>query len=367
MRFLFFPAISLLLALASCTGAGHGSSDHIDTLDLKGEIIIPYDSLAQPERIYATDSNLYILNSMNVDTLIEEYTLDGKFVRSFLTKGNGPDEVSFIYYATLDPYRKQLDIIKTPYTLDGLDLDGTPALSRIFTVEVPEGTDTSSPDASQPMPGGAMVRLADGSVLAGNMSRGGFLAQYAPDGSFSGFYAPYPSTSEYGDGLPDYMVFNFMSPQISVSPDGRHFAARMGVADYLVFGELSGDSLKVVGSCVAPPKGIKVEVGNGWSSFEYEDSYVIPVKYGPIMSADRAYVVRNDIPENEYMGIAKKMTEGEIPAEAILTEYDFNGNQVGAIRIDALPRTFAVTPDGSAFYVLTETADDGIVVKRYIL
>lgn len=366
MKSLLFPAVSLLLALASCAGSGQGSPDHIDTLDLRGEIIIPYDSLAQPGRIYTTDSKLYLLNSMNVDTLIEEYTLDGKFVRSFLTKGNGPDEVSFIYDATLDPYRKQLDIIKTPYTLDGLDLDGTPALSRIFTFEMPEDIDYSSLDATQPMPGGGMIRLADGSVLAANMSRGGSLAQYAPDGSFRGFYAPYPSKSEYGDGLPDYMVFNFMKPMISVSPDGRHFAASMGVADYLVFGELSGDSLKVAGSCVAPPKGIKVVVGNGWSSFEYEDSYVIPVKYGPVMSADRVYVVRNDIPESDYVDIAKKMTEGEMPAEAILTEYDFNGNLVGVIRIDALPISLAVTPDGSAFYVLTETADDGIVVKRYV-
>ncbi len=365
MRTILFSAAALLLGFAACTGAGEGTSDSIDTIDLKGEIIIPYDSLSQPQHIYATDSKLYLCNSISVDTIIEEYTLNGDFVRRFLTKGNGPNEVPFIYSIGLDQCHKQFDIVKIPYNLETLDLEGAPVLENVFAFKVPEDADNSNLNESQPMPSGAMLRLADGSILAGNMSRGGLLAFFAPDGSFRQFAAPYPPKSEYGDGIPDYMLFNFMRPNIAVSPDGRHFTASMGAANYLVFGELTEDSLKVKTSFVAPPKGIKVIVGNGWSSFQYEENYIMPVKNGPVMSADRTYIVQNTLLENEYIALAEKMNQGEIPAETIISEYDFNGNLVGAIRIDALPRTFAVAPDGKTFYVITETPEDGIVVKRY--
>lgn len=365
MKSLRFPAVSLLLGLASCVGSGSVGVDQIDTLDLKGEIIIPYDSLNQPGVIFATDSRLYLMNSMNVDTIIEEYTLDGKFVRRFLTKGNGPDQVPFIYYIGLNQKNNQLEILSQPFNLEGLNLDDNPSLSHIFTFEVPEGTDNSSLDASKPMAGSTMARLGDGSILAGNMSRGGLLAHFAPDGTFKKFYAPYPPKSEYGDGWPDYMVYNFTQPNIVVSPDGRNFAAKMGVADYLVFGELSGDSLKVTGSCLAPPKGINVELGDGWASFDYDDTYTEPFKSAPIMSEKRVYIQRNKLPKMEYLKLVKQMMEGEIPPEAVLTEYDFAGNIVGAIRIDSMPMSVAVTPDDKTIYVLTETAEDGIVVKRY--
>ncbi len=355
-----------MLALASCSGAGSGSADSIDTLDLKGEIIIPYDSLTQPGKIFATDSRVYLLNSMNADSLVDEYTTDGHFVRSFLSKGQGPNEVPFLYNASMDPYHKALNIVKNPNHLETLNLEGEPVMTNVFAFEVPEGTDNNNLDPNKPMIGTRKALLADGSVLAGNMSRGGLLALYGPDGSFRQFAAPYPSKSDYGEGVPDYLVYNFMQPVIAVSPDGRHFAACMGVADYLVFGELTGDSITVTGSCVAPPQGIKVVVGNGWSSFEYEDSYIIPVKAGPEMSADRVYVVHNTLLENDYLKRLKSMSEGEIPAEAVITEYDLEGNPVAALRIDVVPMGMAVSPDGKAIYVLGETADDGIFVKRYL-
>lgn len=366
MRTILFPAAALLLGLAACSGSDQGSPEAIDTIDLKGETIIPYDSLNQPYGIYVTDSKLYLVNAESVDTLIEEYTLDGDFVRRFLTKGNGPDEVPFIYSIKIDPYHKQFDIVTAPNNLECLTLEGVPALENLFSFEIPEGTDNSDLNESQPMPGGGMLRLADGSILSGNMSRGGLLALYAPDGSFRQFVAPYLPKSEYGDGIPDYMVFNFMQPNIAVSPDGRHFAANMGVADYTVFGELSGDSLKIKTKFVAPPTGINVVVGNGWSSFNYADNYIIPVKFGPIMSSGRTYIGHNALPEQEYMVLAKKMSTGEIPAETILSEYDFDGNLVGAVRIDAMPKTITVSPDGKTFYAIVETEEDGIVVKRYI-
>lgn len=358
---LSISACAVAILAASCSGSGQGSSDRIDTVACTGETVIPYDSLQMPYKVFATDRSIVVVNSQSVDTLIEVYGNDGSRRYACLSKGNGPGELPFIYGTVVDAGNSRL-IIKADknkqHALTGID-SGNPAIEVVANYEERVGDNSEVLGTF----GMTSTMLSDDIVLVGTAGPDGLLATLSADGMLK-HVVNRPPLSDFGDGLPDYMIYNFMQPTLATSPDGTHFAAIYGSADMISFGHIDGDSVVVTTDYVSAPKGIKVAVHDGYSSFEYDEDYAF--NYGTLtMSGSHVYVQYYGGPAIEYEKAVKAMTEGEIAPLTHIRVYDLDGNLERVLSLDAVARSIAVTPDDSILYVLTETADDGIHVLKY--
>lgn len=363
MRKLLFTIALLSLLFASCSGGMGSSSDAPDTLSLVGETLIPYDSLRQPEGIYTVGDRLYLMNASSVDTLVDIFTTDGRFVDRQLRRGQGPGEVAFVYSSVFDQHNKRLIMTTQIGKAEALEGMGTDRITLKPIIDFTQKT--SKVNASFPHFGLQLLPMADGTVMAANLSRSGIFAHLDSEGSLKSFVGQYPPESDFGDGMPDYLVFNFLQPNSGLSGDGKHFLATIGQADMIIFGEVDGDSVKTTVDYVAPPKGIKVELHENYSSFIYSPDYTLNYIGLPATSDSHAYVNYVGMTADDYRTRRKAMSEGEIPAETLLRVYDFEGNLERVVKLDCVARMVAVAADDSVIYALTEDEENGIYVKRY--
>ncbi|MCM1441247.1 MAG: hypothetical protein NC131_18890 [Roseburia sp.] len=363
MHKLLFTAALLPLLFVSCSGGKGSSSDAPDTLSLVGEMLIPYDSLRQPEGIYTVGDRLYLINASSVDTLIDIFTTDGHFVDRQLRRGQGPGEVALVYSSVFDQHNKRLILttqIGKVVALEGMGTDRIALQPLIDLTEKVSATNDSFPHL-----GFQLLPMADGTVIATNHSRNGVFAHLNNDGSLVGYAGEYLPLSDFGDGIPDYLVFNFLQPDCAISGDGKHFLATIGRADMIIFGEVDGDSVKTKVDYAAPPKGIAVELHENYSSFRYSPDYTLNYIGLPATSDNYAYVNHVGLTAEDYGNRMKAMVEGEIPAETEFRVYDFDGNLKHVVKLDCVARMIAVAADDSVIYALTEDDENGIYVKRY--
>lgn len=354
-------AIALVVITSSCTiGTGKGIADNIDTVLCTGQLVIPYDSLAKPRMVFATDRSIVLTNSPSTDSLIEVYNNDGSRRYRSVPKGNGPGELPFIYGSTMDAGNGRLLIKKEKdkqHALTGIDSDNAVlGVVADYTERIDAGHKLFE------TLGMTSALLANGSVLVGTASPEGLLATISTDGNIRHIVSR-PPLSDFGDGLPDHMIYNFMQPVMAVSPDGTHFVSIFGSADMIAFGHLEGDSVVVRTEYASAPKGIKVIAG---TSFEYDDDFMFYYS-SPTISREHVYVQYFGGLEEDYNKNVKAMAGGEIPAESKIRVYDIDGNLQCILIVDAIVRSMAVTPDDSTLYVLTETDEDGIHLLKYAL
>lgn len=367
-KLVFGLSAVITLGLAtSCGGSSSSTDGQVDTLTVKGEVLIPYEKLKMPGVVYANNDRLCIGNSMQADSLFEIWTLDGKKLYSCLQVGQGPDEVPFIYYQAADKNSDRIVMMAAQNTMKALEgiSTGAPHLETIFTTSAEKSGVTDS--LQIPIAGMSAVVMANGVVVTGNSTLNGLLTQYTPDGRLIRYDVNYPPSSEFGDGLPVYSIYNFMQPRISTSPDGKHFVSYYGMADMISFGTVDGDSVIVKTDYVSAPKGINVVVGDGFVSFSYDDNLMEYYSGYPRLSNKYAYCRYVGRLSSEFGKEQKAMAEGEIPAATQLRVYDFDGNLHRIINLDCVVRSFDVSPDDSTLYVLTETDEDGIHLLRYNL
>lgn len=368
MKKLFLTSAAIVAVAVTSCGGGSGSAEGtVDTLSVKGEVLIPYEQLKMPGSVYTLDDKLYILNQMQADSIVEIWTRDGRKLGSYLTKGQGPGEVPMIFFHTMDKLNKRLLLCTNSKDLQavvGLP-ELNPGLETIFTTDAKLSGVTDS--LFIPVAGDGKVVMSNGVVVSANMTDKGLLSQYAPDGRFIRYDVDLPPSSEFGDGLPSYAVYNFMQPIIAASPDGKHFASSFGSADMFSIGTVDGDTVSVKTNYVSAPKGVKIKLGDGFFSFEYGDSYMTTYKGYPRLSDNYIYSWYVNRPQKEELKELKMMMEGEQPVEAKLSVYDFEGNLRRVIILDSLPLAFDVTADDSTLYVITETDEDGRYLLRYTL
>lgn len=363
MQKLLFSAALLPLLFVSCSGGQGSSSDAPDTLSLVGQTLIPYDSLRQPESIYTVGERLYLVNASNVDTVIDIFTTDGRFVNRQLRRGQGPGEIAQVYSAVFDQHKKRLLLTTQIGKSEMLEGMGTDCITLKPLIDFTQKT--SKVNDSFPHFGFQLLPMADSTVIAANLSRSGIFAHLDSDGSLKSFVGQYPPESDFGDGMHEYLVFNFLQPNSGMSGDGKHFFATIGQADMIVFGEIDGDSVKTKIDYVAPPKGIEVELHDTYSSFIYSPDYTLNYIGLPATSDKHVYVEHIGKTPEEFRSRVKAMRAGEIPAETALRVYDFDGNLKRVVKLDCVVRTLAVAADDSAIYAITEDEENGIYVKRY--
>lgn len=349
---LFSLGLAFISILSSC-GSSQSQSSSVDTVtvqrtDLK--VTIPYDSLRMPGKILITDNNILTLNSQ-VDTIIDRYTIEGKYLDAFLTLGQGPTDVNgmeSIQYAQFD---ESLYITEQPWLPIKVvsDINSSfPVPTSIIRLEYT--------DSAFVQPSGQAIVLANGSIITKNSAAEGMLAVFGPDHKFVKLIQPYPPKSEFGEGFPDYAIFNFYQPFSTASPDGKHFVTAYTHGDILAFGCLDNDSVKADFQIKSAPEGVVPKtIGESAFSWVYNDRWFDT--YGaPTLSNKYAYIPYYGTRIDNYK-YWHQSPEGFTQEIRI---YDFDGKHVRSIMIpDFITYSIAVTPDDKTLYILNEDSEEG--------
>lgn len=359
LSFLTFQTLALLFILsASSCGSSTHENDGIDSIVVSKsslETVIPYDSLRMPRYLLLAGDNILTINS-GVDTIIDRFTLDGCYIDAFLTLGQGPTDVSGIFSMQYAPFNGSLYITEQPWL-------PIKVISNL-NVPFPQPTSTIRPeytDSANVNPNGSPVVLADGIIVTKNSALEGMLAVFGPNHKFVKLLQPYPPRSEFGEGFPDFALFNFYYPYTAASPDGKHFVAAYAHGDILAFGCIENDTVRADFQIKSAPAGIvpKTVVRNafGW---EYNDKWVN--SYGqPALSDKYAYIPYYNVNIDPYV-YRNKSPEGFTQEIRV---YDFDGNHIRTIFIpDFVTTSIAVTPDDKNLFILNEDSEEGYRVLK---
>lgn len=317
--------------------------------------------MRKPISMAVGDDKLYVLNwSGAVDTLIDEFTLEGKFVRSFLTKGQGPGEVvsaeKIIYDATHN------SLVINDYMIRGKLVEVEQLSSE--TPWANTMIELQQEDNDSVVPTDFIVPLNNKMYVAGNQPLEGMLAIYDAEGKFVRLDQPYPDKSVVGSELPDWCMSNFFRMSGNCSPDGNHFVACSN-ANIIVIGDAEKQSVKTVSIVGEFVNGIEAENYGGGVSFSYNDKYHDYFPMGITTSNSHFYAQCGGL-SAELGRQWKKMAEGEIEPECYVRVYDFEGNIVKILKLDVGCCSLAVSPDDSTLYAFTET-DEGYVIREFRL
>lgn len=359
--------ISILAAacLCSCSGSGSADGSQVDTLALSGSLLIPYESLKSPQKIIVSNDRLYVQNSSSVDTLLDEFDLNGSYIRSFLPKGQGPDEAHHVWA----PYYSDADggicFSKDPDKLLCIPAQASSAgqhISSIYDFDKEKIGDDSH------RPGMEKWKLANGFVILGSDSPKGFFAVVGKDGRIEKFAVDNIPESEFGKDAPGWAKYNFTRPLGSPSPDGRHAAWIMSSADMLAFATAEEDSVRFVTLYNAPPKGIQYTINGDNCMFSYTPERTIYYSGSPAVSDSHVYAIYTGMLQDDMLDLSQKVKAGEASAPATQVRvFDFDGNlkKVLLLQNGGMYSSIAVSPDDKTLYQLTETPEDGYIIYKY--
>ena len=359
-------AVSALIAFTSCKGGSASGSDTPDTLCLTGQVIAQDDAFKSPYGIAASNSKIYVRNSGTSAMLIDEFDAEGNYVRSFLPQGSGEGAMPYLDALRYDELNSRLVVEAAPMygalrVVDHLDTD-KPRLNTVFNL--PDRIAGSPADSVVPA---HIIRLANGAIIAPNLTPAGMLAIYDYTGRFKRIVQPYPAKEKLGSDVPDYALANFFQMKGGASPDGKHFATASALGDIISFGTVEGDSVKIITNVGEPQEGIEISKEDGsFATFGYTDKlrYFFPA--GITLSNKNVYAIEGGY-ATEFTEARKKMTEGEAAPVTRIRVYDYNGNIKRVLEINVGRCIIAVTPDDSTLYALGEDNENGYQLFKFEL
>ncbi|MCI9607360.1 MAG: hypothetical protein HFJ94_04195 [Muribaculaceae bacterium] len=355
----------LVLAGAASCGSGSACADRIDTLRLAPTLLAGDESFHEPLGILASDSRLFVRNSVKCDTIIDEYATDGKYLRSFLVKGIAPGQMPYLtgwwYESEGNRLVVESDVARRKLlAVENLD-SAEPQLRLIMSLR---DRIVGAPDDS--VVPASLMKLRNGAVLAPNLNKAGLLNAYDSAGRFVRTVVGYPEVLRQS-GLPEYALANFFHLTGRVSPDGNHFAAAGALGDILCFGTADGDSVRITVVAGQPQKGIEVEAEDGsYSTFRYTDSLRYFHPGGVVVSDSHVYTIAGGL-ASEVNDRNKKMAAGEIEPLTEIRVHDYDGHLKKIIYIPVGRCLLAVRPDDSALYALEESNEYGYRLFQFEL
>ena len=344
--------IFTITSLSSCGKSNQEISEPetltIDKTELS--LVIPYDSLQSPTAMIIEKDNLIIANS-GTDIVLDKYTLDGRHIDSFLQKGSGPKEVKNVSMLQYAAFNNSLYINEEPFL----------PLKKMINIssnhpEIESQIKLEYTDSAVVHPNGEKIVLKNGNIIVKNCAIEGMLAEFDSKHRFIRLIQPYPPKSEFGEGMPDYAIFNFYIPRMGVSPNGLSFVTAYAVGDIIAFGKVVNDTVAVDFKIKSVPAGVKI-ISQGENSFGFEFDDEWKNTYGsPTLSNKYAYVPWYGVNISPYM-IYGGAPEGY---EQTIFKYDLDGHLKQIIKIpNIVVNTIAVTEDDSKLFMLTNEADTG--------
>lgn len=357
----FILLFFVLLSFSCKNNRNHGllnnGEDFIDTLTVTQsdlELILSYDELKSPSFMIIVENDLLVANN-KIDTIIDRYSLDGKYEDSFLQKGPGPEEVTGLEMLQYARFDNSLYINEQPFLPLKVMKDMSSAHPKITS-----SISLNYTDSAQVAPIGNKIVLRNGIVITKNNSMEGMLAEFDPQHKFSRLIQPYPSKSEFGENFPDYAIFNFYIPFMGVSPDGNHFAISYAHGDILAFGQLVNDSIQTIFKIKEAPKGVVLnQVGEDSFSFKFNQDWIN--SYGaPTLSNEEVYIPWYDT-NIDYFRQGKSLED----FVQQIRVYDFKGHLKRIILLpEILAQSIAVTEDGSQLFLLIMDADQDYAIYK---
>ena len=354
----FMAAGVCLVSLTSCHVSAGNESFEADTITVslqELETLIPDDKLQSPFEMVVAEDKILIANS-KVDTIIDRFSLDGNYIDSFLRRGEGPDEVINLGTMQYAAFNHNLYLNEQPWLPLKVITDLNSAFPSVGKVIKLEYTDSAIVK-----PVGSKIVLANGSIIAKNNDMEGMLAVFNPDHKFAKLMQPYPPKSEFGEGIPEYGLFNFYQDMMGVSPDGKHFVVAYGHGDILAFGKLEADTVAVDYQIKSAPKGVVVKTSDkGYFSFEFDDNWKQSFGF-PTLSNKHAYIPYYGERMDEYFYFGKS-PEG---FNQHIRVYDFSGIHICTYIIpDFITRFVAVTSDDKELFLLNEDPEAGFRILK---
>lgn len=354
------------LCAASSCGSSAGRWDNVDTVAIGGTVIVEDELLRSPLGITASDNHIFVWNSGKSDTLIDMFDLQGNRVNSFLTKGNSENSVPYLEFARYSQLDSALIVGSSAFNGKLMCVTGlnSPAPRLVTKFSFPERIVGSPSDTV--VPSSLVMRLENGAIVTANLTQGGMLALYSPQGRFRRFVQPYPDKSLLGDSVPDYALPNFFVMTGGTSPDGKHFATSSKLGDILAFGTATADSVDIVTYTGRPQKGITVvQSPDNYFRVEYNDSLEYFYPFGLALSNSHVYAVTGGIAATFDAGVASMKAGGGAPV--YINVYDYDGNPVRVLRVPLGMCRIAVTPDDSRLFAFVESDDNGYQIISFDL
>lgn len=368
----FLSSINLRLLIiasgivAGCLSCSHGvsqSDNSVDTISLKGAILIPYEHLWEPTSLFASYDRIFVLNSMSADTLFYEFTTSGRKVRNFLTKGSGPNEVTRMFSIYYNGANNSLCFTTPNKKLTQLNPSAEqPTLSPIFELNPENGKDINS------IAGHENWMFDNGLTVSAIASDKGYFGVFDKDGIFKRFAVDPIPADDFGGNASSAVKYNFLHPWGGMSANGRHAAWVMGQADMLVIANQSADSIIFSTNYVAPPKGIKFITDDGEHfSFEYTDAQTTYFFREPTVSDSHVYVQYIGMLTTDIRSFANDILNHRSEPKCEVRVYDFDGNLIHILNLDCMYGSIAASPDDKALYIISEGSEDGINIRKYDL
>lgn len=362
-----FPHLIISIGVAanciSCSNGLSSSDNNVDTISLKGEILIPYDDLWEPIKLFASDDRIFVLNSMSADTLFNEFTVSGKKTSNFLTKGNGPNEVTRMFSIYYNGNINCLDFTAANKELTRLKVsNGQAELTPIFKLNPDNGKDINS------VSGHENWMFENGLTVSTIVSDKGYFGVFDKSGSFKQFAVDPIRPDDFGGNLSADVKYNFLHPWGAMSADCKHAAWVMGQADMLVFANQNADSIEFSVNYVAPPKGINFISDDGVHfNFEYTDEQTLYFFGEPAVSNSHVYVQYIGKLNSEMRSYANDIINHQSEPKCEIRVYDFEGNLIHILSLDCMYGNISVSPDNKVLYIISEGNEDGINIRKYDL
>lgn len=369
MRLLpLYLIITILIAFSGITSCGSGEGNNCyttDSLHLSGTVLAGDEAFREPLGIVASDDRIYIRNSVKYDTVIDEYTLGGEYIRSFLKKGIESGQLPYLtgmwYDAAAHRLVVESDVARGKLlAVEGLD-SATPALRMVTSLReriVGAPDDTVVP--------ASLMLLGNGAVYAPNLNSAGMLNAYDRNGRLKKIAVHYPDVI-YQSGVPAYGLANFFHLSGRVSPDGKHFAASSALGDVLVLGTADADSATITVITGEPQKGIEIDKEeDGYASFRYTDSLRYFYPGGVIVSDNHVYTAVGDY-ASAFTEKKRDMATGNTEPLTTVRVYDYSGRLAKVLYLKAGRCLLAVKPDDSAIYALEESDEFGYRLLQFNL
>ncbi|MDE5688022.1 MAG: hypothetical protein K2I18_05270 [Paramuribaculum sp.] len=358
-------AAAALCAASSC-GSGAGRWDDVDTVALAGTVIVEDELLRSPLGITASDDNIFVWNSGKSDTLIDMFDLGGHRIRSFLTKGNGENRMPYIEFARYSQLDSALIVGSSAFNGKLMNVTGLSGSAPQLVTRFSFSERIVGSPSDTVVPSSLVMQLENGAIVTANLTPGGMLALYSPQGRFRRFVQPYPDKSLLGDSVPDYALPNFFVMIGGTSPDGKHFATSSKLGDILAFGTATADSVDIVTYTGKPQKGINVvQSPDNYCRVEYNDSLEYFYPFGLALSNSHVYAVTGGIAATFNTGVASMKAGGGAPV--YINVYDYEGNPVRVLRVPLGMCRIAVTPDDSRLFAFVESDDNGYQIISFDL
>ena len=363
-KFLYIFISAYLLLIGCVEKKTVGSQSEPGQVSLESVELIHDSLLVKPNAIAITDDAIVVSNSATIDgSLINIFNLNGDFVRSCMTYGEGPMEaldVADIQYDATEHCLYVMDTQFNSYKVFRITdyLNPTISIKDVFSF--------SAADNDSIMLSGGAVYLSNGEIVAGNVNPAGMVAIFNDKGDPIRLFGKVPDKNLIDSRLTDFGNSSIYHQFVGVSPKCDFAAFYYDVSDMCLLINVIDKKTEINYVEGKPATGIyPSEMAPGvcvgavtdktfWHTqgVSLSNKYIYQLYVGLLLE---------DFYETDFFKDSKRFGANTVNV------YDREGNHLKTLTLDRWATTLAVSPDDKYLYTLTQSSTEGYTLLRYAL